>query len=161
MRTPHRLTVALATTLWAAACGVAFWLPVQTWLLPFAERLPDNRYVQGVLTAAFGVGAFAFFNWAAKAFPFWRALLTAQDRGHLWIGCVLGVFAGLTFGAIAAFVVLEPDLTAPVKSPRAMAVMWSVVVLCTFAGSFVAALSLPRPVRATPPELEPSVGSTA
>lgn len=130
MGAPRRWAAALASVLWVAVMVGAFWCGGALYLRISDRLLPD--FVQVVLWAGI---ALAGVNAGTRAFPFWRSSLGVVDRRRLVGAGMVGAILGCALGTVPAFLVLPPQLTAPVHSPRAMVVLFA----CGFFVSVAAA----------------------
>lgn len=138
MRTPRRGTAALAGALWVAvivgALRGAFALlsRIQDLQQPFRLEFRLD-FLLLVLWAAIASAAVSAGTWA---FPFWRASLGLPDRRHLVGAAMIGGILGCALGTVPAFLVLPPDVTAPVHSPRAMVVLFGCGFLVSVAAAY-------------------------
>jgi hypothetical protein len=137
MRAPRRSTAALASALWVAGIVGAFrgafalLSRIEDLQQPF--RLDFRQFLLLVLWAAIAWAGLSAGTWA---FPFWRASLGLADRRRLVFAGMIGGVLGCVLGMVPAFLVLPPDLTAPVHSPRAMAVLFGCGFLVSVAAAY-------------------------
>jgi hypothetical protein len=152
MTRPHRPTITVVATLWNLSC-IALTYALVPLLVPISRLLPDPPFLRALPGAAIGA---ALVYGAPRIFPFWRTLLTAQDRNVLFAGTFIGAILGYTFGVTAAFVVLPPDFTAPVQHPPTMALLYAIVASASLLGTLLATRKITLFASAAPPDVAPA-----
>jgi hypothetical protein len=152
MRRPHRLTITVVATLWNLG-GIALGIALIPLVLALSQLLPEYRLLRMLPGLALG-GGMAYLM--PPSFPFWRALLTRQDRNVLFAGSGLGVLLGYTFGVMAAFMVLPSDFTAPVQHPPTMALIYAIVASASLVGTLLATRKITLFASAAPSDMAPA-----
>ena len=134
---PPRIVVAIVVAGFVASyCGIALWLSQQLLLIePFRTLLPP------IVTG--GVVGIALGKLAPHAFPFWRDRLSIAERKRLMSGAIIGPVIGFPLAVLASFMMLDPNLGAPIHSPRLMAFIYLVVAASALIGGYITAVPMP------------------
>jgi hypothetical protein len=129
-RVPGRFTVAVVATVFFGLAAAA--------AMSLALMLPDflHARITGLLIG------FALAYVSPRAFPFWREHLSVKERKSLIGGAGVGALLGFSLATLASFVMLSPNLSAPIQSPGAMTFIASSVLVAGVAGAYWAASEL-------------------